>query len=411
MGQSSFEKDRNRFSLSERLVVELFLLAYLFAFLIADPYSIMPYLWLLIAIVGGIISYILFYSREYSLGLGLAFTVGLMLILWLIGTPLMIILIFFVFVFWRVQVNFGGSRINGWPFFAANSAALIIFTLISRLFYVFENPTLIMRQLLFIYLCTSFLFYFIRMLSITVNSRQLGNFKVSEAGRIFGVIMGIGTSVFLVVLFVLKPVRTMFIEIFSFLFGGVFGIFGRALDPLLQPQEIIEENVEVEGEGSWDDWIPLDDPYKVFGKTSSIFEYTTLAVALVILIAVTIFIIIKKRNSRYLEKQEAYTFSFKGKKGKETKQHSLLYDYSSARDEVRKSFEQFEKDAQVSKFNRLHGETVKEWFTRMGWGQNDNILSVYNEVRYGSHVPTENEQNAFQQGLEEIKKRFFVKEV
>src|SRR5690606_21380742 len=152
-----------------------------------------------------------------------------------------ILLVFFVFVLWRIQANFNGSRINGWPFFAANSAALIFFSFLSRVFYVFENPQLIMRQMLIIYLCTSFLFYFIRMFSITVNSRQLGNFKVREAGRIFGVIMGIGTSVFLVVLFALKPVRTLFIEISSFLFGGVFGIFGRALNPIMEPKVIIEE--------------------------------------------------------------------------------------------------------------------------------------------------------------------------
>lgn len=410
MEQSSFEKDRNRFIHSERLVVELFLLAYLFAFLLANPISIMPYIWLLIAIVGGIISYVLFTKRSYSFGLSLALAVCLMVLLWLIGTPMMILLVFFVFVLWRIQANFNGSRINGWPFFAANSAALVFFSFLSRVFYVFENPQLIMRQLLIIYLCTSFLFYFIRMLSITVNSRQLGNFKVREAGRIFGVIMGIGTSVFLVVLFALKPVRTLFIEISSFLFGGVFGIFGRALDPILEPQEIIKEDVE-EVEGSWDDWTPLDDPYKIFGKTSSIFEYTTLAVALVILIAIVIIIIIKKKNNRYAEKQEAYTFSFKGKKEKETKQQIFLYDYSSARDEVRKSFERFEKEAQDYKFNRLHGETVKEWFSRMGWGQNEQILSIYNEVRYGSHVPTESEQNNFIDGLEQIKKRFFIKEV
>ncbi|WHT46875.1 hypothetical protein QNH10_10880 [Sporosarcina thermotolerans] len=334
-----------------------------------------------------------------------------MVLLWLIGTPLMILLVFFVFVLWRIHANFNGSRINGWPFFAANSAALVFFSFVSRVFYVFENPQLIMRQMLIIYLCTSLLFYFIRMLSITVNSRQLGNFKVREAGRIFGVIMGIGTSAFLVILFALKPVRTMFIEIFSFLFGGVFGIFGRALDPILEPQVIIEENVEEEVEGSWDDWTPLDDPYKVFGNTSSIFEYTTLAVALVILIAVVIIIIMKKKNNRYVEKQEAYTFSFKGKKEKETKHQSLLYDYSSARDEVRKSFERFEKEAQDFKLNRLHGETVKEWFSRMGWGQNEQILTVYNEVRYGSHVPTESEQTNFMQALDQIKKSFFVKEV
>ena len=49
-----------------------------------------------------------------------------------------------------------------------------------------------MQQQMFLYLISSFLYFFIRMVSITVNSRQLGNFQVSEASRIFGYIVGLG---------------------------------------------------------------------------------------------------------------------------------------------------------------------------------------------------------------------------
>lgn len=413
MGQSSFEKDRNRFSLSERLVVELFLLTYLFVFLLADPKSIMPYIWLLLAIVAGVLSYLLFYSRDYSFGLGIGFSLGVMVPLLLMGAPLMLIVVSFVFVLWRTEANFNGSRINGWPFFAFNTAALIIFSLFTRLFFVFENPQQLMKQLLIIYLITSFLFYFIRMMTIAVNSRQLRNFKVVEAGRVLGIILGLGVSVFLIVLFALKPVRLLFIKTFGFLFGGIFTLFGKAMEPIIEyfksgSERFIEENLE-ELESIPDP--EMQDELTTFGATSSIFEYSTLAIALAVLIAVVIILIRKKKNGRLGEKQEAYSFSFKGKKENETNQQSMLYDYSSARDEVRKSFEQFEKEAQTFKFNRLHGETVKEWFQRMGWEQNDNILSTYNDVRYGSRVPSESEHNLFIQSLERIKESFFKKDV
>ena len=110
-----------------------------------------------------------------------------------------------------------------------------------------------------------------------------------------------------------------------------------------------------------------------------------------------------------MEKLETYSFSFKGKKAKPEEQRQLLYDYSSARDEVRKTFEQFEKEAQNYNFSRLHGETVKEWFSRMGWKQNDLILSIYNDVRYGSSTPSESEHSSFIREIEDIKKTFLKK--
>ena len=81
----------------------------------------------------------------------------------------------------------------------------------------------------------------------------------------------------------------------------------------------------------------------------------------------------------------------------------MLYDYSTARDEVRKSFEQFEKEAQRFKLVRHHEETVKEWFVRMGWEKNENVLSIYNAVRYGTHTPSESEKEVFIAGLESYK--------
>ena len=54
-----------------------------------------------------------------------------------------------------------------------------------------------------------------------------------------------------------------------------------------------------------------------------------------------------------MEKLESYSFSFKGRKEKPEEQRQLLYDYSSARDEVRKTFEQFEKEAQNYNFSRI----------------------------------------------------------
>jgi hypothetical protein len=283
----------------------------------------------------------------------------------------------------------------------------------ARLIYAHNRPEELMQQQIFLYLLSSFLYFFIRMVTITVNSRQLGNFKVTEASRIFSYIIGLGLLSFVVVLFALDPIRRGIIGVFGFVFGGVLTLFGAAMEPILEmlksgytrfleekeEEEIIFVDFEMQKE------------LNTYGNTSSIFEYATYGLAFVVLIIIAILLIRQKGKKRDVEKIGVYTFSFKGRKEKTEEQRQLLYDYSSARDEVRKTFEQFEKEAQEYKLSRMHGETVKEWFARMGWKQHEMILSIYNDVRYGSRTPSEIEHSTFNQEIEQIKKTFFTKEV
>lgn len=413
MGQSNYGGDRNRFNLSERLIVEMFLLSYLFVFFLGEVGTAMPYIWLFISIVGGVVSFFLFYNRDYSIGLGAGLAVALTAPLLLLQAPLMNVLLFFVYVLWRIQANFNGSRIQGWPFLSVNTIVFVVLYFLSRLLFAFNNPKELMLQQLLLYLITTFLYFAIRMVTIYVNSRQLGNFHVREAGRIFGYIIGLGALLFVVVFFALDSVRRLFLAVFGFLFGGIFTLFGKGMDSILEffksgAERFIDENLEEE-EGFVD--FEMQGELETFGKTSSIFEYTSLGLAFVILIAIAFILIRRKGKQRHVGKQETYSFSFKGKREKPEVQRQLLYDYSSARDEVRKTFEQFEKEAQTYNYSRMHGETVKEWFSRMGWKQNDLVLSVYNEVRYGSRTPSDSEHSMFIHELEEIKKTFFIKEV
>ncbi|MFS0688270.1 hypothetical protein AB1K89_03315 [Sporosarcina sp. 179-K 8C2 HS] len=414
MGQSKYEKDRNRFNLSERLIVEMFLLSYVFIFFLGEIGSAMPYVWIFISIMGGIIAYFLFYNRDYSLGYGAGLALVLTSSLLLFNAPLMNMLIFFVYILWRIQANFNGSRIQGWPFLSVNTLVFVVLFFMARLIFAHNHPKELMMQQLILFLLTSFLYFFIRMVSITVNSRQLGNFKVREASKIFGYIIGLGAAAFIVVFFVLDPVRRGVIGVLGFLFGGILTLFGKSTDSLLEffksgSERFIEENLEEIVEEYID--FRMDEELNTHGATSSIFEYTSLGLVLVTLIVIIIILLRKKAKKREVEQLETYSFSFKGRREKPEEHRQLLYDYSSARDEVRKTFEQFEKEAQEYNFSRLHGETVREWFSRMGWKQNEWILSIYNDVRYGSRTPSEGEHSKFLQELDHIKKTFFKKEV
>src|SRR5690606_23637360 len=96
-------------------------------------------------------------------------------------------------------------------------------------------------------------------------------------------------------------------------------------------------------------------------------------------------------------------------KKKENALSQLTYDYSKARDEVRKKFEKFENEAKSFGFTRSQSETVNEWFSRMGWQQYHQVYAIYNNVRYGSHNPTQDEQKQFEFQLDKLRERFFLK--
>lgn len=404
MGEVRFEYERNRFNLSERLVAEMFLVSYIFIFFLGETGSTIPYIWLLISIVCGVASYFIFYSREYSLGLGIGLALAVTMPLFLFGAPFMNILFIFVYVFWRIQANYNGSRIRGWPFITVvNTVVFISMYLLARMIFVHNSPEELMRQQMILYVLTSFLFYFIRMVTITINSRQLDNFKVREAGKVFSMIMGLGASAFFIVLIALKPARSIFIETIGFLFGGLFMSFLKVINPLLEFFKVgTEEANNEESESRFFD-------FEEHEATSSLFEYLSIAFVVSVLVIITVILIVIKKNKRYNDRQVAYSFSFKGKRERKIEPQKMLYDYSIARDVVRKSFEQFEKEAQKYKLKRSPEETVKEWFSRRGWEKNENILSIYNAVRYGSHTPSESEQYNFIEGLENIKKSCFVK--
>ena len=111
-----------------------------------------------------------------------------------------------------------------------------------------------MWQQMLLYLLSSFLYFCIRMVSITVNSRQLGNFKVTEASRIFSYIVGLGALSFVVVLFALDPIRRGIISVFGFVFGGILSLFGTSLDSIFKgiksgAEKFEEENLEEEESG------------------------------------------------------------------------------------------------------------------------------------------------------------------
>ncbi|MEQ6378348.1 hypothetical protein RZN25_16160 [Bacillaceae bacterium S4-13-56] len=72
---------------------------------------------------------------------------------------------------------------------------------------------------------------------------------------------------------------------------------------------------------------------------------------------------------------------------------------------VRKSVFDFEKFARRKGIGRTKGETIWEWFHRLGFDVSPEFVSVYNRVRYGEKEITDEEVDGFKTTLQEAKKK------
>lgn len=65
-------------------------------------------------------------------------------------------------------------------------------------------------------------------------------------------------------------------------------------------------------------------------------------------------------------------------------------NYSSANSDIRKSVLSLESLAAKKGQNRSNGETLQEWFNRLGFQEDKEFYRLYEEVRYGNkEVPQE----------------------
>jgi hypothetical protein len=74
--------------------------------------------------------------------------------------------------------------------------------------------------------------------------------------------------------------------------------------------------------------------------------------------------------------------------GKQKQEH--IEGYSAANSEVRKSVYSLEQQAAKQDMGRIKGETLQEWFLRLGYKEEHEFYRLYEEVRYGNkEIPLE----------------------
>lgn len=417
MDQERIERDGIRLNSFESFILELVLLAYPLL-LISEGVSVRPhYLIIVLAIVAGTVSYLLFSTIEYTAIYGLLISFLLTVPFYLIGMPLAVCIGIFVYSSWRMQANFGLGRLINWNFLLLNTVIFTSFYFITRSYLLKAQATEFIKIHVVLFLLTTVLFIVLRYIVLYLIGKRIPDFHLWEASKVFVLIMGVGIATFLVVYLLIEYVRDAVLFIAGFLFGGLFELIAAAITPALDwviayldyKRYRHYEEMEPPEMPTFVDFQMMDE--RIFPDSGLTFKQGYLILAVVIIAVLALVVIFRKRNKKYAsEGLPAYKIQAFGRKKKKQAVSKPLYDYSAATNDVRSAYQAFEKDAQKAKYIRFVGETVKEWFVRMGWGHDEEVFETYDKARYGSLTITEEEGQRFINELQEIKRKHFTKE-
>lgn len=396
---------------SERVTLELLLVSYLLLFINIDTFIPAAYLWMAMSILSGIITYVLARKTHYSAGLGLGVSLLLSLSLFLAGLPLFIVIGISGYSFWRIHENFSKSKVMGWPFLIANTIVFVVFYLLTKPFYVNDNPIELMKKFVILYAISIILYFLIRFTMTCMNERSLNGFRFLESGKVFAALVGIAILTYTVVYFLFTPVRNGIIAVVGFLFGGLFMFILKIITPPLDAMIAYLDSLRVkvkddpEGDVIYSDF-DMQEKVQVIGTTMK--DSGPLITSVAIIGLLLLFILMWRRKSSGL-KNEVGNFTIKSSRPtKNGRKSKSIYDYSDTEGEIRNAFKNFEELAQSSKLARYHGETVKEWFNRMDWRIDDKLYAIYDQARYGSETISELDRREFIETLEGIKRKFFL---
>ncbi|QUW21715.1 hypothetical protein JSQ81_18345 [Sporosarcina sp. Marseille-Q4063] len=399
----------------ESFILELILLTYPLL-LISENLLLSPhYLLIAVAISIGIACYLFFQIKPYSILMGLFFSLLLTTPFYFINLPVPLTVFIFMYTSWRMHANFGLQRNSRWNFLAINTIVFTIFYFITRSYLLKAHATEINKVNVLLFLLTTILFIVLRYITILILGRRLPKFEWLETSKVFAAILGVGIATYLLIYYLIEPIRTAVLAVLGFLFGGLFMFVSTAITPFID--YVIDwldylrwkKYQEMEKPTIYNTDNDMDGKLEIFSSRAELNIGVYVVIGAAILAAIVLYLNFRQKRHMYDEsKGPAYKVRLFGRGDKKKSDVEQVYDYSIASNAVRTAYQSFENDAHQAKHPRFAGETVKEWFSRMGWRNNENLFATYDKARYGAMTLTEEEGRRFEDDLNEIRDKYFT---
>jgi len=382
---------------TESFSIELFLLSYPLLLISGDVAMPPHYVLIFLALASGVGLPVLFRRISYSFQLGLLLALFLTMPLFLIGVSVAPMSLVIAFVFWRLHMNFSAERHARWNFLAINIVVFTVSYLLTIIYLSQPEKSEFLHLHIRLFMITTVLAIVVRYFILLAIGNRTANFQFKEVNKMFSKILGIGVVGFLFVYYFMEYFFSTMMRLVAFLFGDLFNKTDSML-PEFQIQEQSKQNKSGEIE-------ELTLPT----STDSIDLSLLLTFTAVIIAIVIIVILVKQQKivggSIQRRKYRITNMAIqRNDKVQAVEIHEL--DCLQTANTIRMAYQDFEKEARRSNISRLAGETVKEWFERMNWDSNNDLIHIYDKVRYGSLAVSEAESRQFINKINEIKKSF-----
>lgn len=346
--------------------------------------------------------------------MGLLFSLLLVIPFNFIGMSTPIMVFVFMYTCWRMHANFGLQRNSRWNFLAINTIVFTIFYFITRSYLQKAHATEINKVNVLLFLLTTILFIVLRYITILILGRRLPKFEWLETSKVFAAIMGVGIATYLLIYYLLEPVRTAVLAVLGFVFGGLFMFVSAAITPFI---DYVIDWLDYLRWKNYQEMEPpilnfdddADEKLEILSSSADVNIGVYIVIGAVIIAAIVLYINFRQKRHGYDESEgPAYKVRLFGRDDKKKTDVKQVYDYSIASNAVRTAYQRFENDAHEAKYPRFAGETVKEWFSRMDWGKNENLFATYDKARYGAVTLTEEEGRRYVDDLNEIREMYFT---
>ncbi|RIW30154.1 hypothetical protein D3H55_17055 [Bacillus salacetis] len=323
-----------------------------------------------------------------------------------LGFPWWLSLFILLMLHWRVSLHLEEERDSRFDLGGGYIGTLLIVALISWAYqniYEKQPPVFVLSIFMFGMLLYTAGTYIVRYIESSEHSKKTSRIKSAKLPIVYsGVLVGfcvlaavMSKSVsgllnkgfgwmFWLLSFLIEPIWIIIDWVMGMLPGSVSEGWESLRNSDEAPSEITQEQLQNGGDLSFAWW---DE-----------------ALAGLLLLVIILYVWRSFRNKGWKEEDEsrrnAGYSSFKESilpgRGK------VIQDvmYSSPDSEVRKSIFMLEKLAEEKKRPRQNGETIQEWFSRMGFQEGWEFYHIYEAARYGDQEIPPDKLALFKQGIE-----------
>ena len=331
MDQRQIDSISFRLKNVESFILELLLLTYPLL-LVSENVLVSPhYLIIFLAIVVGLMSHFFFSRNRYSIIMGLLLSLFIAVPFYFIELRSPVVILIFLYTCWRMHANFGLKRLGRWNFLAINTIVFTVFYIITRSYLLKAHATEINKVNVFLFLITTALFIIIRYLTTLALGRRMVAFDRKETSLVFTVIFGVGTVTYLIVYFLIEPVRTGLLAVLGFLFGGIFMFIAAFITPFL---DYIIDWLDYLRWKSYQEMEPpilnfeddMDEKMTILTSSTDVNIWIYVILAGVILAAILLFMIFRKKQHNYDELNgHSYRVRFFGRQDPQNVNHEHAY--------------------------------------------------------------------------------------